>query len=115
MGPNWDDVARRCDNEVSRAASSRADREQAIKRPGAKVDRETKEHDEFLARRLVFERIARICRVMSEQVIPDRIAAIRQVPDLLDPQILDRGNFANHWQAAYEYALDQCEIRQFVP
>lgn len=115
MAPNWIDVARICDNEVSRASSSRADRAQAMKRPGAKVQRETKEHDEFLAKKLVFARIARICRMMDAKVIPERIEGILQEPDLLDPDILDRDAFAGHWAVAYEFALDQCGIRQDVP
>jgi hypothetical protein len=112
---NWDGVARKCDNEASLARSSLADRVQAMNRPGARVDRESREHDEFLARRLVFERIARICRAMATGAIPERIAGILVECDLANPDILDRGTFRGHWVAAYEYALDQCGIRQELP
>jgi hypothetical protein len=72
------------------------------------------EHDEFLARSLVFGRIAQICRRMDPRVIAESIKRLADNPDLMNPDIKSRETFSEHWRAAYDYALDQCEIRSFV-
>jgi hypothetical protein len=108
----WSRAADICEKEVALADSSRA--HWGHPTPGRSEDKANAEHDEFLARSLVFDQIRRICRTMAPLAVAERIRELANNPGRTASGIKYQSAFADQWRAAYEYALDQCGIRRHV-
>jgi len=108
--PNWEQIGRTAGTEVSRARSSRCTRESDIERTSGDPTRYEREHDEFLAKALMFERINRICMINDPDAIAGAIDHLADVDPPFGHGEKRPAEFRGHWREAFDYAIQQCRI-----
>ena len=115
MATDWKKVEQICEDEAAKAHLSIAHHLTPAQRARKTPENAAREHDEFLAMALVFERIGGMCQWLDEKVLPERIAALRNAPDRSNLSIEVADEFPVQWAAAFDYALKQCGLEGVIP